>query len=61
MSLPIFNILYSWQSYIGGHANRSYIRQKLNNYIESKEASCIITVDEDSRGASDISDISMIK
>jgi hypothetical protein len=59
MSLPIFNFFYSWQSYIGGHANRSYIRQKINKYIESKKDIYEITVDEDSRsipGASDIPD-----
>jgi hypothetical protein len=59
MPLPIFNIFYSWQSYVGGHANRSYIRQKINKYIDSKKDIYEITVDEDSRavpGASDIPD-----
>jgi len=57
MSLPHFNIFYSWQSYVGGHANRSYIRQKINKFIESNKGKYEIKVDEDSRdipGSSDI-------
>lgn len=59
MSLPIFKIFYSWQSYVGGHANRSYIRQKIYKYVESRNDKYKITIDEDARdvpGASDIPD-----
>jgi hypothetical protein len=59
MSLPIFKIFYSWQSYVGGHANRSYIRQKIYKYVESRKDKYEITIDEDARdvpGASDIPD-----
>ena len=46
MSLPTFKIFYSWQSYVGGHANRSYIRQKIYKFVESRNDKYKITIDE---------------
>lgn len=50
-----FTIFYSWQSYIGGYANRNYIRKKIisGSYADEVE----ITLLEDSRGTTGAPDI----
>jgi hypothetical protein len=57
MEIPIFNIFYSWQSYVGGHANRSYIREKIKSYAKTKVDTLNIIIGEDSRGVPGASDI----
>jgi len=57
MNVPHFSIFYSWQSYIGGYANRSYIREKIKGYANTKVDTLNITIDEDSRGVPGASDI----
>lgn len=43
-----FAIFYSWQSYIGGYANRVYIKDKIISAF--KELNIYIELLEDSRG-----------
>lgn len=57
MGVPIFNIFYSWQSYVGGYANRSYIREKIIRYAKTKVDTLNIIIGEDSRGVPGASDI----
>jgi len=57
MTIPKFTIFYSWQSHIGGYANRAYIRQKIYSYIDSKKETLNIILEEDSRGIPGSSDI----
>jgi hypothetical protein len=57
MKVPNFSIFYSWQSYVGGYANRSYIREKIKSYAKTKVNTLNITIDEDSRGVPGASDI----
>ena len=50
-----FTVFYSWQSYIGGYANRSYIRDKVVSAF--KGFSIDIELLEDSRGTTGAPDI----
>lgn len=50
-----FIIFYSWQSYIGGNANRQYIRDKIGKAYSKKDAD--FTLLEDSRGTTGSPDI----
>lgn len=50
-----FAIFYSWQSYIGGYANRVYIKDKIISAF--KELNIDIELLEDSRGTTGAPDI----
>lgn len=50
-----FSVFYSWQSYIGGYANRGYIRDKIHSAF--KELQVKIELLEDSRGSTGAPDI----
>ncbi len=50
-----FNIFYSWQSSIGGNANRGYIRDKIKSALSTLEVQ--YTILEDSRGTTGAPDI----
>lgn len=50
-----FAIFYSWQSYIGGYANRVYIKDKIISAF--KELNIYIELLEDSRGTTGAPDI----
>lgn len=50
-----FTTFYSWQSYIGGYANRSYIRDKIVKVFKEKDIE--LSFLEDARGESGATDI----
>jgi hypothetical protein len=55
MEEHIFSVFYSWQSYIGGYANKSYIKDKIISAFN--ELSISIELLEDSRGSTGAPDI----
>lgn len=55
MTYSCFSVFYSWQSYIGGYANRGYIRDKINSAFAKMKVE--IKLLEDSRGSIGTPDI----